>query len=304
MKPVEDVLASMNIEHSQYQRVDARAPWGISFHPRDAAYLMLIASGSCWLTTGNADGPQYLEAGACFLMQAGHDFVLQHDPDDDVESCASIITDVVVEHGGDGELTEILFGRFPFDSDAAEPLLTRLPPLVRLELDGPSNGTLRATFDLIAQETATRGIGSGLITSRLADVLFIQALRACCASFGDGTVSWIAALRDPELAPALQAMHADLARPWTIDTLAREANMSRSAFAAAFKARTGETPLAYLTSWRMYRTKTLLRDTSLSLHEIARRVGYDSGTALSRAFSRREGTSPGAWRRRHHNRQL
>lgn len=297
MKPVDDVLASMNIEHSQYQRVDARAPWGISFHPKSAAHLMLIASGSCWLTTDSADGPQRLEAGDCFLMQAGHDFTLQHDPGDDVVSCKTIMTDFVVEHGGDGELTEILFGRFPFDTDAAEPLLARLPPLVRLELDGPSNGALRATFDLLAQETATRGIGSGLIASRLADVLFIQALRA---SVGDGTVSWIAALRDPQLAPALQALHADLARPWTVDALAREAHMSRSAFAAAFKASTGETPLGYLTSWRMHQAKTLLRDTSLGLREIASRVGYDSGTALSRAFSRREGSSPGAWRRRHH----
>jgi len=80
-------------------------------------------------------------------------------------------------------------------------------------------------------------------------------------------------------------MHADLARTWTVDALAREAHMSRSAIAAAFKARTGDTPLGYLTSWRMYRAKALLRDTSLSLHEIASRVGYETGAALSAARS-------------------
>ena len=73
--------------------------------------------------------------------------------------------------------------------------------------------------------------------------------------------------------------------------------MSRSAFAAAFKTRTGDTPLGYLTSWRIYRAKTLLGDTELNLHEIAGRVGYDAAAAFSRAFVRHEGTSPGAWRR-------
>ncbi|GGY09715.1 hypothetical protein GCM10010358_72940 [Streptomyces minutiscleroticus] len=94
----------------------------------------------------------------------------------------------------------------------------------------------------------------------------------------------------------MHELHADLSRPWTVDELPRKAGMSRSAFAALFKERTGETPLGYLTAWRMYRAKVLLRDTPLSVQEIAVRVGYDTGTALSRAFSKKEGVSPGAWR--------
>jgi transcriptional regulator GlxA family with amidase domain len=126
--------------------------------------------------------------------------------------------------------------------------------------------------------------------------LFVQALRAWCNSDGAG-IGWLAALRDPQLAAAMHALHSDLSRSWTVAGLAKEAGLSRSTFAAAFKARTGQAPLDYLTSWRMYRAKTYLRDSQLSLLEIAVRVGYDTDTALSRAFRRREGVAPGTWRK-------
>ena len=92
-------------------------------------------------------------------------------------------------------------------------------------------------------------------------------------------------------------MHGDLARRWTVDSLARESGLSRSTFAATFKAVTGDAPLDYLTRWRMYRARVLLRGSDLSLMEIAARIGYDTDTALSRAFRRFEGTAPGKWRR-------
>ena len=297
MDPVDDVLSTMRVAESHYLRIAARAPWGIAFHPRDAARLVLIASGSCWLVTDTASEPQRLSANDCLLVQPDIEFTLVDELGRRTLDFDTIVTDLVVEHGGDGELTEIVSGRFAFDASAADPLFGLLPPLFRLDLDAASSDALRATFNLLARETADAGIGCRLITSKLADMLFLQAMRACCLSEGDGTISWLGALRDPQLAAAMHAMHNDLACSWTVDSLASEAGMSRSAFAAAFRAKTGQTPLGYLTEWRMYRAKSLLRDTPLSLQEIAVRVGYDSGAAFSRVFTRREGTSPGAWRR-------
>jgi transcriptional regulator GlxA family with amidase domain len=118
-----------------------------------------------------------------------------------------------------------------------------------LDLDGPSCRAVQATFDLLAQATAAGGIGTHLIVTRLADILFVQALRAVHASAINGEAGWLSALHDPQMAPAMRAMHTDIARRWTVDTLAREAHMSRSAFAAAFKAKTGDTPLGYLDSY-------------------------------------------------------
>ena len=125
----------------------------------------------------------------------------------------------------------------------------------------------------------------------------MQAVRAWCATEGAHAIGWLAGLKDRRLGAAVRAMHGDLARPWTVETLAREAGLSRSSFAAAFKAVTGETPLDYLTGWRMYRAKVLLRESDLQLKEIAACVGYETDTALSRAFRRSEGVAPGEWRR-------
>jgi AraC-like DNA-binding protein len=297
MNPVDDVLTTMRPADSRYLKVAARAPWGIAFRPGDAALLVLIASGSCWLVTGTVGEPQRLSANDCFLVRPGTGFTLQDEPGRPTLDFDTIVTGIVVGHGGDGELTEIVSGRLAFDTSAAEPLFGQLPPLFRLDLDAASGEAMRATFGLLGRETADGGIGCRLITSKLADVLFLQAMRAYCMSVDGDTISWLGALRDPQLAAAMHALHNDLARPWTVDALAREAGMSRSAFAAAFRAKAGETPLGYLTEWRMYRAKSLLRDTPLSLQEIAVRVGYDSGAAFSRVFTRREGASPGAWRR-------
>lgn len=113
----------------------------------------------------------------------------------------------------------------------------------------------------------------------------------------DFAPGWVTALTDRRVAKAIRAVHADLARPWTVAEMAREAGVSRSSFAAAFRSAVGESPLDYVTSWRIYRAKVLLSSSDESLAEIASRVGYDSDTALSRAFKRKVGMPPGTFRR-------
>ncbi|MFB8106585.1 cupin domain-containing protein [Streptomyces sp. NPDC056007] len=293
MDLVDTVLSTMSIRPSRYARLSVGAPWGISVRSPGYARLLLVAEGSCWLGTKAFDEPQLLVAGDCYLVQSNVEFTLQDAPGRALVDCDSLSE----THSGEGERTVILSGRFSFDIAAAGPLFDALPPLLRIDLGNAAGRSLRATFDLLDAEASEGGGSSALIASRLADVLFVQAMRACCASIDSGSVSWLAALRDPQLSAAMNAMHADLTHTWTVAELARIAGMSRSAFAAAFHAKAGETPLSYLTSWRLYRAKTLLRDTPLSVQEIAVRVGYETGTALSRVFTRREGVSPGAWRR-------
>jgi len=125
----------------------------------------------------------------------------------------------------------------------------------------------------------------------------VQAIRSHLNNTSENDVGWLAALSDRRIGLAMRALHGKPADAWTVAKLASLANMSRSAFAARFKARLGEAPLEYLTRWRMFRAGVLLRSTQRSLAEIANEVGYESDAALSKAFHRVVGMTPGAFRK-------
>lgn len=282
-------------------RVQARGPWGISFRSPRATYVMMIRSGRCWWLRGADKAPVLLTAGACFLVQADAEFIIADEPGRSTVDCESLLAaghDPSVRHGGNGPLTEIVSARLTLDTEVTEPLLRVLPPVLRFDLDDSADDALRSTFRLLELERTFPGFGSGFIMSRLVEALFVYALRTCASSSAMTSPGWLAALSDPGLAPALRELHTDIAHPWTVDELARRAGMSRAAFAAAFKQKTGDSPINYLTCWRMHRAKRLLRDTRLSLRQIALTIGYDTDAAFSRAFRRVEGVAPGAWRRR------
>ncbi len=297
---LEDALRSVHVESSLYVRLQMRAPFGVHFDTRDKPRIVAVTQGPCWLVSKQVPQPLRLAAGDCLLLKADANFSLQDELGRKLVPCDTVLTRVTgttVLHGGDGSLTEIVAGALTFDATAAEPLLALMPPLVRVQLASTHAQVLQSTLDLIGLEAFENGLGAGLVMTRLLDVLFVQAVRAWSKAEGAGGVGALAALRDRRLGAAIRAMHADLARPWTVESLAREAGLSRSSFAAAFKSVTGESPLGYLTGWRIYRAKALLRASDLQLIAIAQRVGYETDTALSRAFRRHEGIAPGEWRR-------
>jgi AraC-like DNA-binding protein len=299
MDPLEDVMTTMRVASSLYIRMQLRAPYGVRFDTRDQARLVVITRGSCWLVAHDLRQPVPLTAGDCLIVKVDTKFSLQDELGRKLIPCDRVLSKITgrtVQHGGEGALTEMLSSALSFDAAAAEPLMALMPRLVHVRLDEARAHLLQTTLQLIGLETVEDGLGAGLVIGRLHDVLFMQAVRAWCAA-EQRAVGWLAGLKDRRLAASIRAIHGDLAHRWTVGTLAREAGLSRSTFAATFKAVTGDTPLDYLTGWRMYRAKVLLRGSDLSLMEIAARVGYDTDTALSRAFRRVEGIAPGEWRR-------
>jgi AraC-like DNA-binding protein len=300
MDPFEDVMRTMRVESSYYVRLQMRAPFGIEFDSREQPRIVVISRGSCWLTSKHLPQPTALTAGDCLLVKTDARFTLRDQRGSRVIPCSRVLSKVTgrtVQHGGEGPLTELISGALSFDATAAEPLIALMPNLVHVRLEEAHSHLLQTTLQLIGMEAAGEGLGASTVIHRLADVLFVQTVRAWCAAEGGPAIGWLAGLKDRRLAPAIRAMHGDLAHPWTVEALARTAGLSRSSFAAAFKTVTGESPLDYLTGWRMYRAKMLLKNSDLALMEIASKVGYDNDTALSRAFRRHEGIAPGQWRR-------
>jgi AraC-like DNA-binding protein len=207
-------------------------------------------------------------------------------------------TDASPRHiGGRGASTTIVTGFFD-RGGAREPLLLRgMPRVAVLSPTHPTSGAwIAATVQLILAESAAPGPASTIVLQRLADVLFVQALRSM-SSHARCRPSGLAALSDPPIHEALALMHARVEAPWTVAILARRVGLSRSGFAARFAELVGEPPLQYLARWRIARAAELLRDTDEDLAEIARRVGYESVPSFSKAFKRWQSVSPGAFRR-------
>jgi AraC-like DNA-binding protein len=241
-----------------------------------------------------------LATGDCYVILDGSSYVLGDHPRSPTENCFDLVPRLVngaVSVGGGGTVATVVTGWFVYDELGARPLMALLPRVLHTRVDGYRTEILKAALALLAQETERPGLGSGVVVSGLADILFVQAIRSHLTDAGEDDVGWLAALSDRRIGAAMRALHAGPAEPWTVEKLASVANMSRSAFAARFKARLGEAPLEYLTRWRMFRAGVLLRRTERSLSEIANQVGYESDAALSKAFHRVVGMAPGAFRK-------
>ena len=297
MNPFDDVIDAMGVDSSLYVQMHLGAPWGIEFDTGYQARILVIARGTCWLS---AEGmkPVRLTAGAGLIVKAGTAFSMSDEIDRPRVPCSTVFSHIdgrTVQYGGSGPTLEMVSARLSFDPTAGEPLMALLPNLIHVVLGDSEANVLQTTLHLIGMETGEDGLGAGLVINRLTDVLFVQTIRTWFGAEGKPVSGWLAGLKNRRLAAAIKAMHSDIAHPWTVDELASKAGLSRSGFAAAFRSIIGEPPLGYLTNWRIYRAKALLRQ-GYGLAEVADRVGYESDTALSRAFKRLEGVSPGSWR--------
>lgn len=202
-----------------------------------------------------------------------------------------------IDFGNGKQVTNHFVCGFLATTVREHPLLTALPPLLVARVRKPSADWAESSFRYAAQEHATREPGSQDILARLSELLFVEAVRGHIEQLSGGATGWLAALRDPSLARVLAAMHARPRHPWTAEELAKEACLSRSAFAERFTSTVGLPPMSYLTRWRMLLAGQRLRESADTIARVAESVGYESEFTFSRAFRREMGMSPGAWRK-------
>ncbi|TSC25167.1 AraC family transcriptional regulator [Corallococcus sp. Z5C101001] len=298
---VSDVLETLRFKTLLFGRLELGAPWALRLPRKANASFYVVARGGLRLQVEGKAKPVFLSAGDVVLLPRAPAHVL-----DDGSRRNPVASDFVSSQpprapasrlGGTGPLTTLITGCFQFGPDPLHPLLRTFPSIIRLSTqEGQGTPSLAATVQLITAETATPGAGSALVLGRLADVLLVHALRAQTSLGGAKQAGW-KALADPAIGSALSLMHEQPGTPWTVERLARSVGVSRSGFAARFHALVGETPLHYLANWRMIRAARWLRESTDSLDAIAERAGYESAPAFSKAFKRRWGVGPGAYRR-------
>ncbi len=203
-----------------------------------------------------------------------------------------------IHHGGDGERTRMICGYLGCAGAEANPLISTLPPLLKLNVEqGGAAEWIRSTFQFAAEEVSSGRAGSDTVLAKLSELLFVEAVRRYAETLPDHQTGWLAGLREPFIARALALLHGDITRRWTGDDLGREVGLSRSALADRFIRLIGVPPMHYLTSWRMQVATQKLRNTNASLGQVAQAVGYDSEAAFSRAFKKAFGAAPATWRR-------
>jgi AraC-like DNA-binding protein len=316
MDPITDLFQNFQIVSVVHARLEATAPWGLKREavnddkeindsakgsPSQFAHFGMLTRGNCWLSVGGMPDALPLTGGDCFLLAPGSSYTLRDDPRTRARSfCDAAPKDgnQTIQYGGGGVPTTIISGWFRFCATGLNPLKRLLPPLILIKADHPQTMALHTTVKMLASEMVEPTPGSDLVVNRLADVLFIQCLRTYIASrpeaCNDGLLR---AIFDPQIGMALKSIHEKVDNPWTVKTLAVACGMSRSAFALRFKDLVGETPLQYLTNWRMQKAAALLPKGNRKLIEVARSVGYDSDAAFSKAFKRVVGVAPREHRR-------
>jgi AraC-like DNA-binding protein len=308
MDVLTDALEAIHLKSVIHGRLELTAPWGFRVDFGHSGFYV-VTRGTCWLEVDGVGEPVQLASGDFVLLPHGQAHVLRDNRRTRAVSAREVFSDCpkstqgcqpggIRRYGGGGALTTMVGGCFVFEDGGKNPLVASLPPVVHVKGDGGrAVQWLEASLQFVASEMASGQPGAETVVSRLADILFVQAVRAHMAQSADDAGGWLRAVVDPQVGAALSLMHEKPEAEWTVEALATRVAMSRSAFAARFAHLVGEPPLTYLTRWRMQKATRLLRAGHASIGEVASRVGYEAEAAFSKAFKRWTGMAPGAYRR-------
>jgi AraC-like DNA-binding protein len=296
-----DLLRSIRLRSTVYFAMELRAPWGFSLSGRGAAFHV-VARGPCWLEVAGVTNPVQLSQGDHVILPRGDAHVMRDaltTPVVDLITCDGPNSQKQLRAGGSGSITQLMCGGLRFANSATDPLLAILPPLLHFKQRTASPASWpQVTVLKILEELDSSRWGAEAVVTRLAEIMFLQAVRRFFEENADRVRSgWLAAARDKHVGRALALMHADPESPWTISSLADRAALSRSVFAAKFSQLVGEPPLRYLTGLRLNSAAVRLRSTQDGLKTIAAAAGYDSVAAFAKAFKRHMGTTPGQYRK-------
>ena len=294
MDPLSDVLSLLKPRSYASGGIDAGEAFAMKFGPHVGIKCYAVVSGRSWLVVDGVAEPVSLTAGDCFILPRGRPFRLATDlaitPVDAYSLFAPVRDGRINTVNGGGSFL-IVGGHFSLSGSHADVLLASLAPVVHIRRES-DKAALRWAIERMMQELRERQPGGFLVAQQLAYTMLIQALRLHLADGLQSGVGWLFALSDKQVGAAINAMHEEPARRWTLQELAGRVGMSRSTFAQRFKETVGDSPMEYLTRWRMLLAGDRLENSKDPVSAIALSLGYESESAFSTAFKRVMGCSP------------
>ena len=305
-------LEQLRLQGAIYLRAEYSESWALDglggpmfaamMHPGAERLVLfhVIASGRCWVSPPGGER-YWASAGEVIVLPYGDEFGMGGIEPATPTHITSVVppppwTEMpVIRFGGGGGRTDVVCGCLYSEDPLFDPALAAFPrAFVVRPPEGPAKSWFHASIAYALEETS--GEPSAPRSTKIPELLLVEALRLHLTAAPAAERGWIAALRDPVLGGAMAAIHADPARNWTVADLAAEASVSRSILNGRCRDVLGRSPIRYLNEWRMHVAQDLLANTDSTVAAIAHAVGYEAEEAFSRAFKRAHGLSPALWR--------
>ncbi len=315
MDVLSEVLKAVKLDGAVFFNGEFSSPWCarepdadalasyLPTRPKHVIIFHLITEGRGYVRLEEDGRATPLEAGDIVILAQGDAHFMGNGPFvtpiDSAEQLRQVLIEghIISHSGGGGELTKLICGYLTCDPQLSQVFLAGLPSIVKVHIrDSPSGQWLEDTLRYSIDHAKTSGPGGAAVIAKLSEVLFVETLRRYIAKLPPSHTGWLAGARDPEMGKALTLLHKQPAHPWTIASLAQEVGVSRSVLAERFRHYLGDTPIGYLTRWRLQLAAQVLRSTSKSVAEVAGDVGYQSEPSFNRAFKRELGLPPAAFR--------
>ena len=315
MDVLSEILKTVHLKGALFFNGRFSAPWKIA-SPAAASVAPIFGVGAEHLIIYHlvTEGRAYasfeereqipLAAGDILIFPHGHAHLLGNGSCDAFLDTGEALPQILAQKlkemsfGGGGDVTRFVCGFMACDRLTVQPLLTSLPPVLKINIRNRDSGKwLEDSIRFSVREAENSTAGSGALLTRLSEVLFLEAIRRFMDLLPAEEKGWLAGSRDAVVGHSLMLLHQSPMHPWTIADLAKKVGVSRSTLAQRFTDYLGEPPMKYLADWRMRLAVRSLTSTSRSVLEIALEVGYESEAAFSRAFKRRYGSPPALYRK-------
>ncbi|RNG26299.1 AraC family transcriptional regulator [Streptomyces botrytidirepellens] len=290
-----------DIFHSVWE---AGGTWGVKGHDDKCAIVHYMLNSSCVIAFGDDPKPVELHEGDLAIFPHGTAHVFAAEYGVQTTPLSALVQDFppgesgVVRVGTPPYRTRMLCASLHYSAIGESGLYSALPRIIVLRrhmIEGEP--LLLRTLDCLPSEIGRTAPGSRLVTLRAFETVFVLSLRIAMEQLAEES-SALTALHHPGISKALMSIHGSYAEPWTVESLSREAGMSRSVFSQVFRDLVGESPMRYLTARRLQEARRLLADTSVAQQDIAQRIGYRSQVGFHLAFRKEFDMTPGDYRSR------